>query len=103
MTPSMTPAEHLRAARALLTPEGAWTQGTFARCENGNSIYLKDENAVCWCAMGAIWFYGYSSKAEMFLRNIVENITTWSDSPNMTQAEVLAAFDKAIELAEAQS
>lgn len=102
-------ADKLREARALIEPEGAWVQGSYAYTASKRALITgSQEGAVCWCAVGAIdkscqgeprlW-----RKAADFLGDAVGcAIPKWNDAPERTHAEVLAAFDKAIELAEAQ-
>jgi hypothetical protein len=100
----MTPVEVLRAARAKI--EQGWTQHAFAR--NGiEPVPSRSVTATCWCAIGAITAANgsSSSSSEVFLERAVgtDDVPAWNDAPGRTQAEVLAAFDRAIALAEAQS
>lgn len=100
-------ADKLREARALI--ERGWTQGQWARGKSGRPVRYNSRFAVCWCSSGAQarafgkdW-EGYQDAKEMFFAAIEHsNIAVWNDAPERTQAEVLAAFDKAIELAEAE-
>jgi hypothetical protein len=101
--------EVLRQARALLTPEGAWTQGADARDWAGESISPLAPNVICRCAMGAMLAvagsYGVIKPAEALLRraanvNPLVSLVDWNDERGRTQAEVLAAFDAAIAQAE---
>ena len=99
-------ARKLKAARDLISQEGAWTQGNCARDTNGNSVSCHSDEATCFCMIGAIvhvapdsWptlsgaLYG-SDEA------LIDNgIAAWNDTPDRTQAEVVAMFDKAIEIA----
>jgi hypothetical protein len=92
----------LREARALI--ERGWCQRAYGRDADGCSVYEDNPSAICWCASGAI-----NAKADYAARRVfgeaigTDCIPGWNDAPERTQAEVLAAFDKAIELAEAQS
>lgn len=112
----MSAAEILRKAREYLTPEGAWTQGTFARDETKRDVSYAGDEATCFCAAGAIFRassrtgagVGPESDALTALRSVVvkldggyQGIPFWNDLPGRTQAEVLAAFDAAIAAAEA--
>jgi hypothetical protein len=113
-------ADKLREARALI--ERGWTQGEFALDAKGEEIESPDQTPTCFCALGAISqaALGYPDPdAEDFVSNAkpFEDVSTvlaqalgfrfsheiakWNDRLGRTQAEVLAAFDKAIELAEA--
>jgi hypothetical protein len=106
-----TVAEKLREARALVAK--GWTQDADARNAAGEDLEevyheLGDTTPVCWCAGGAIHQVAgqssYISVAKVFGSAIgVEFIPDWNDAPGRTQAEVLQAFDRAIELAESQA
>lgn len=98
----------LQDARALV--EKGWTQHVFARDAAGGSVFEQDPRAVCWCASGALWVVGvnmFTDARRVFMRanGITETvgIPEWNDAPERTQADVLAAFDRAIELASAAS
>ena len=99
----MTPAEHLRAARKLITPDGAWTQKAAARDSAGSKVDPASPLAECWCVFGAVRRFGQSASAWDALRKVIGPPISFNDTPGRTQAEVLAAFDTAIELAGARS
>lgn len=40
--------------RELLSEEGKWTQGAYARDAVGKSVALNAPAAVCWCLKGAL-------------------------------------------------
>lgn len=93
-------AEKLRAARARIAK--GWTQRASARTKGGVPVWGGDDRAICWCAVGALQG---SPEAIPLVRKAIGipdecRISTWNDAPERTQAEVLAAFDKAIELVE---
>lgn len=44
----------LKKARALLSDEKKWTTGFYARDNEGNFVYASDDQAVCFCAIGAV-------------------------------------------------
>jgi hypothetical protein len=99
-------ATKLREARALI--ERGWTQGGYARTVGGRIIGPKEAKASCWCSLGAI--FAVTDVDDCYLvANAVEdaaeteNIVHWNDAPERTQADVLAAFDRAIELAEQEA
>jgi hypothetical protein len=100
----MTVADDLRAARALV--EKGWTQGAYARTKTGKECPDRSLHAKCWCASGAIWRVcahdgiGFSEAHKQLSAAINKPIPYWNDAPGRTQAEVLAAFDRAIEIAE---
>jgi len=112
-------ADKLREARALI--ERGWTQGADARDLYGDECSPNEEEAECYCANGAICraFYAASFTDRREQIHIAEGLLNtaigqepggplhwpyidWNDAPERTQAEVLAAFDRAIEIAEAQ-
>lgn len=97
----MTPKQILIAARALINNPKHWTQGEFARDKTGQSVYPDDENATCWCSLGAIDKVepDYMSKdahnARSFLRTEMKlSIPEFNDFKS--HAEVLDAWDRAI-------
>lgn len=105
-------AQKLRAARALI--ERGWTQKVYARGKCREVPY-DSKSAVCYCAMGAIaavnGMYPTSTLTGVDQldaaigapREDEAEILIWNDAPERTKAEVLAAFDKAIQLAEQES
>lgn len=115
----MTPAEVLRAARALIATPERWTRSTYMRDSAGLRLDIRcaDDRAraVCWCSLGATaqvasdcdygasdCDYGAEVKADRLLEAAVGgDVVRWNDRPGRTHAEVLAAFDRAIALAEA--
>lgn len=109
-----TAADVLRAARNLLTAAGAWTQKAYARDHEGTSIDERDgyANATCWCLYGAIRHAGNfrdqrkaeDSVAGALLATVLNNdVTGFNDALGRTQADVLAALDQALALAEPSS
>jgi len=101
------PSEILRAAREIISVPERWTQGASALSGRGNVVNARSPSAKCWCSFGAIDKAGSRSiaklrTAEGILRAALkaESIILWNDAPERTHAEVLAAFDQAITLAE---
>lgn len=104
----MTPAEQLRAAKALIDAPEKWTREAFARNAQGVPTILR--KATCFCALGALDFAGhvalaYDESAEDLLKDAVptrfmNSITAFNDHPDTTHADVMALFDRAIALAE---
>jgi hypothetical protein len=96
-------ADKLREARALI--ERGWTQCRYAIDAKGVSVDVNSRKAVAWCATGALYrsFEGADWREASDLLSEVAGgyITCWNDSHIRTQAEVLAAFDAAIDLARA--
>ena len=92
--------EVLTKARDLISSPERWTQGASARSASGDVVHVSSPDAVSWCALGAIekaadyketWF----EEAVKLCDVIPHGIATFNDSH--AHAEVLAAFDKAIE------
>lgn len=107
-------ADKLREARALI--ERGWCQKDYARGKSGRTVSPKGRAARCYCAMGAIGHANHSWPCALLpgVRELVCAVTgfadadevtilNWNDAPERTQDEVLAAFDRAIELAETES
>ncbi len=50
----MNVRDTLTAARDLIADPARWTQGSYAKTKDGNTIGANCENAVCFCALGAV-------------------------------------------------
>ena len=105
MTAALTPAQVLRDAKALISDPAKWTQKAAARDIEGAEVAFGDEDAVCWCALGAIWRAVPNNDVETDAIFALSNamgmgVPLFNDAH--THPEVLAAFDRAIELAEAR-
>ena len=111
-----TAVQTLREARALIEAPERWTRGELARDKNGDFCAPRSANAVCWCSEGAMKKVGRTVAAWRLLESAVpnRNITRFNDGTYKNKPlgkqprpapvrhrKVLAAFDKAIELAEA--
>src|SRR5688572_12664424 len=98
----MTPAEILNKAADLLEPKGAWTQGWFARDKSRCHVAVESSAAVCWCAAGAIERASpptlYWDALNALARVLPTSIAVWNDSPERTQAEVVAKLREAAAL-----
>lgn len=95
--------EILTEARDLLITKG-WWQGGLATTDGVTSTQIGDPNAIAFCAYGAVCEIDESDEAVGSLFRALEEITSsaigpWNDAPDRTFAEVLALFDRAIELA----
>ena len=104
----MTPADILRAAKARIATPERWTRGRMARDEDGNGVQSVSEHACAWCSIGAVEAETGASTSALVralraLNRAIDNkpIDDWNDAPGRTHAEVLAAFDRAIAIAEA--
>ncbi len=97
----------LKAARKLLEPRGAWTQGSAARNLYGERVDPLLSASESWCLYGAIEKAG--SKSVLDRRNALQaieneipherHITYWNDRPSRRKGQVLKLLDKAIEAA----
>ena len=92
-------------ARKLIEAPERWTQHTYAKTKNGLEVSSRDRRAVCWCSAGAYnkvtEDMDYSSPKALLAWDALVSatgiVTKFNDTH--THAEVLAAFDKAIEMA----
>lgn len=95
----------LQDARNLISKPENWTQADFAKTADGSGVDSNNDKAVCWCSLGAINKVSppiddnqARKRAKLLLRKAMGGaIAIFNDSH--THAEVLAAWDKAIELA----
>lgn len=83
---------------------GAWTQGAYARDNDGDRTGSTSVYATCWCMYGALsktleddtehWF-----KVETVLTAVVGQVPEFNDAPDRTQKECVDALRKAATLA----
>lgn len=116
----MTPLEILIAARAKIAQ--GWCQNNLAVTSSGFDTNALNPNAVSWCAVGALSHAagcrsvgaktnpdfsqtGWQALCQFSAANFLSSydpddigwaVTKWNDNPMRTQADVLAAFDRAI-------
>ncbi len=100
----MTPREILIAARALIAQPENWTKGAFALTSTGSLGRPGHEESTCFCVAGAILHTQPSTSVRQILKLIekvlpgeFESVPDFNDDPHTTHADVLAAFDRAIE------
>jgi len=102
----------LEAARMLLDDPDAWVQGAYAKDADGLPAHEMSPEACRWCLSGAIRALcpldgGYPLALNRQTARRYLGIATGLPIPdfndNATHAEVLAALDKAIELAMADA
>lgn len=84
-------ADKLREARKLI--ERGWCQG---EAQIGHQFCIL---GACGWASGDSDLY-FDMREPLQKATGCEALSRWNDAPERTQAEVLAAFDKAIQLAE---
>lgn len=97
-----TVVDVLVAARKLIEKPENWTTCVLSRDVDGAPVSAFATRAFCWCSIGAIIRAegrGHESGACTLLAKAIgtDDITEFNDSH--AHPEVLAAFDKAIELA----
>ena len=103
----MTPAEHLRQVKELLTDPSKWTKGAFARSEDGHMRMLSDPDVFSRCASAALRAdnRGPYLDSRSFLLDALpygqESIVTFNDAPGTRHKDIMNWFDRAIALAEA--
>jgi hypothetical protein len=105
----MTPSEILTAARELISVPERWTQGTFARTKGGTPTFVLDENAACFCSVGAVHrAMGVSMNSsqpdgclEMLRKSMRGHVVAFYND-NKTHDHVMRAFDRAIAAAKEQ-
>lgn len=93
----MTLAEHLRAANALIDMPEKWTKNKEIAC--------NPDGTYSYCMMGALERTQRNNrKAHRILCSVIDgaSLTGWNDAVERTHTEVMAAFDRAIEIAEQQ-
>lgn len=102
----MTPSQILRKAKALIDTPEKWTKGTTARNSSGVAVSASDNFAICFDSFGALVkldLNKYQSiEAVNYLHdafNIGGGVVKFNDTH--THAEVMAKWDEAIALAEA--
>lgn len=95
---SKTVLETLEAARKLIEKPKSWTRGEYARDCNGDPVDFTSSTAACWCSSGALHVVGGDPLARRLLYETVGGSLVYFND-NHTHAEVLAAFDAAIEKA----
>lgn len=103
----MNTVEVLKAAKALISDPAKWTQRSYARNAGGFSTCPTNGDAECWCSVGAIECVAGNSDlcliAESKLCAAIGGGGIIRFNDMHTHSEVMAAFDRAIELAEADA
>lgn len=107
----MNPVEVLKKAREIIAKEENWAQHVFAANEKGESVPDYSSDACKFCSLGAISkavgsddeyhitnFVTYTNAKRLLMSAIDEHIAVFNDTH--THEEVIAAFDKAIEIGE---
>lgn len=95
----------LHAARELVA--AGWCQGALARNRYGREVERRSPSASRFCAAGALYQIGAwfpPSTEDAAFHALAQTLgverarlALWNDDPARTQAEVVAAFDAAIQ------
>lgn len=110
-----TVVELLTEGRALLTPAENRTRLTVARDKKGEAVSPHSSSAVCFCSVGALHKVGgphtdldpkydaveFLTQAALELHPRCENIVKLNDDKNISHDQILAVWDRALELANA--
>lgn len=101
----MTPLNILKRARTKISD--GWCQSAYARNRLGHSVAERGGSATAFCAVGALWAISSNidevDAACLLLNSVIgehNSLSAWNDALSRTQADVLAAYDKAIAKAE---
>ena len=101
--------QRLQAARALIDQPEHWTKGALRRDAAGCPVVLPHHTVASRCAFGAILEACSVEEEREVRRHLMasvnsrtpegyySDITNWNDARDRTHAEVLQAFDRAIE------
>lgn len=96
-----TAADVLTEARELLAKPGVWAQGIEAIAEAYKGRACASAALGRGLKVSEVGGLAHI-KAHLLLRRVTsDRIPLWNDTPGRTLAEVLSAFDRAIELAKA--
>lgn len=106
----MNTVEILKSAKAVIINPEDWTQDAFSRNKNGERLTNGyDEGGVCFCSLGAVEKvtskpFWSSEKAVEFLQRaacaLFQTVNIPGINDTRTHSEVMAVWDKAIQLAE---
>jgi hypothetical protein len=99
----VTTKEVLIRARKLIEDPKRWTQHASARTGDGEDVLAENPQACQFClygALAAVAGYGHEERAFAAMwDSLGTHPIDWNDEPGRSHAEVLAAFDHAIETA----
>lgn len=87
----------MKPSELLAKPE-AWTQGEFARDREGDVVFVKSDEAVCWCMDGARMQCDVPCSDPRWIALIksLQGVSPilWSDDPQRKHAEVVAKLQE---------
>lgn len=109
----MNVVEVLKAAKAKIDTPEKWTKGYYARAKDGNIRDATDKDACSFCSMGAIYsITDHMPEHGVLLAERVgayliaamgTTVVDFNDRRAKDHEEVMAAWDRAIALAEAEA
>jgi hypothetical protein len=105
MSDALSTADVLRKARALIEPYEKWVgrHNAFAPGCNCTSTAITDASPGEGRTAHMVFCEANSIDIDIDIGGgVFQAVYGWNDHPKRTHAEVLAAFDRAIELAEKQ-
>lgn len=104
----MNVLDQLISIRALLTPKGAWCQGSAAKNNSGATVASISDEAVCFCLFGALTRVrhnggDYSNDVTTIVRDELMrqgyiSFSQFNDRTATTQRDVLVFLDGLIRL-----
>ena len=101
----MKTSESLAQALSKIESKG-WCQGHYAEDERGSDTDPGSDKAVKFCSLGAVLSLSPYHTSMIAIRYYLElatersSIASWNDEPERTKEEVVAAYKKAITIAE---
>ena len=102
----------LRDALALIQKPEGWIKLAMAKDVEGNDVQVFDEQAVCFCSVGALSkvdpsFQSFVTRSGQWKRQCEtaqllgfrddDRLATWNDHPDRKHEEVVDRFQKAID------
>ena len=101
----MNTTQYLQTVRQKISNPQHWTKGAFARDSNGMAVMELNEEAVCWCIMGAV--FACDNTNDQFVDGVYivsqliftmgyPTVSSFNDSS--THEQVLSMLDAAIEI-----
>lgn len=108
--------EALKKARALLCKEARWIKGDYARNNEGGVCPANDEDAKCWCSVGALKRVAYADTFQTAIEALdealkydsramgtssIDRVINFNDNEDTHHSDVLRAYEFAITLLEA--
>ena len=105
----VTARQVLENARKLIESPDRWTRKAFARSKIGIECWSGDPDAVSWCVQGAINEAGRrlgTGMGDSYFEAMPRlqkaagcwMLDIWNDNAETTHADILEAFDKAINM-----